>query len=150
MPAAYGRAIQALTLNPDCMNLFGDAKSRAKGWNPASVLTDIVWGNHKHGQVSFKNMGPGGGSAVTTPAGKGIGLLTGKVNITINEYVDPTGKLAFWNAGYAAENAETLLHELAHTYTLEIGSGGFDGTHFITDAKLDSLIQSDCFKGGLN
>ena len=148
MPAAYARAVSALTLNQDCMNLFGNANSRAHGWNPVSVLTDIVWGSHRHGNVTFANLGPDGGSAVTAPSGHGIGLITGKVTITINEYTNPG--YVFWNAGNAAENAETLLHELAHAYTLLLGSGGFNGTRFISDASLDSLIQTDCFPNGLN
>lgn len=80
----------------------------------------------------------------------GIGIATGKVNITINEWVDPTGAFATWNSGFTDVNAEALLHELAHAYTLMIGSGGFNGKHFITDAKLDSLIQTDCFPNGLS
>jgi len=74
------------------------------------------------------------------------GLLTNKVTITINEYTDPTG--SYWNAGNSGINAEFLLHELAHAYTLLRGSGGFNGTQFISDSKLDSLVQSDCFPGG--
>ena len=152
MPAAFSRAVQALTLDPDCLNLFGSANSRANGWNPVNVLTDIVYGSNSHGSVSFSNLGSSGGAAVTSPSGRfGIsGLITNKVTITINEYTDPTGALAYWNAGYAGVNAELLLHELAHAYTLLRGSGGFNGTRFISDAKLDSLIQADCFPGGLN
>ena len=154
MPGAFSTAIAALTLNQDCMNLFGNAQSQANGWNPVNVLTDIVWGSHKHGQIAFANMGPNGGVGVTNPSGRGIGpirtgLFTGSITITINEYVDPAGQQAWWNAGYNGPNAELLLHELAHAYTLLAGSGGFDGTRFISDAKLDSLIMTNCFPGGL-
>jgi hypothetical protein len=142
MPAAFSRAVQALSLNSDCMNLFGNAKSRANGWNPVNVLTNIIYGSHSHGSVTFKNLGPGPG-AITSPSGHGLGLITGKVSITINEYTDPTK--AYWNAGYSTINAELLLHELGHAYTLLLGSGGFNGTRFISDSKLDSLIQTDCF-----
>jgi len=128
------------------MNLFGNAKSRANGWNPVNVLTDIVWGTHKHGQVKFANMGPEP-DARTTPSGHGLGLLTGKVTITINEYTSPA--LAYWNAGFPGPNAELLLHELAHAYTLLRGSGGFAATRFISDARLDSLVQTNCFPNGL-
>ena len=147
MPAAFSSAVGALTLNQNCMDLFGNANSRAHGWNPVNVLTDIVWGNQRHGHIAFANTGPGS-TAVTAPSGRGIGLITGKVTITINEYTSP-GSL-YWNAGNTAENAETLLHELAHAYTLLPGSGGFNGTRFISDANLDSLIQTDCFPNGLN
>jgi hypothetical protein len=149
MIAAFSRAIEALTLNPDCMNLFGNAKSRANGWNPVNVLTNIVYGSHSHGSIAFANLGPGA-DAVTTPSGRfGIsGLITGKVTITINEYTDPSA--AYWNAGYTGINAEVLLHELAHAYTLLLGSGGFNGTRFISDSNLESLIQTNCFPGGTN
>ena len=86
--------------------------------------------------------------AVTTPSRRGIGLLTGKVNITINEFTTPG--LAYWNAGFPAVNAELLLHEMAHAYTLLLGSGGFNSTRFIKDADLDKTIMTNCFPGGLN
>ena len=149
MPAAFSRAVQALTLDPDCMALFGSANSRANGWNPVNVLTDVIYGSNSHGSVVFKNLGPGD-AGVTTPSGFfGLkGLIAGKVTITINEYTDPSA--AYWNAGYSTINAELLLHELAHAYTLLHGSGGFNGTRFISDAHLDSLIQTNCFPGGTN
>jgi hypothetical protein len=114
------------------------------------VLTDIVWGSHKHGAIRFSNLGPGN-DAVTAPSGAFYikGLIINKVTITINEYTDPIGS-AYWNVGDADVNAEVLLHELAHAYTLLRGSGGFDGTRIISDAKLDALIQADCFPGGLH
>ena len=148
MPAALARAVGALSLNPQCMDLFGSAHSRANGWNPVNVLTDIVYGSHKHGHIGFTNAGSGW-DAETSPSAFGIGLLTGKVTITVNEYVDPTGATAYWNDGFTGLNAEILLHELAHAYTLLPGSGGFNGTRFIRDDKLDSLINTDCFPGGL-
>ena len=91
MPAAYSRAIGALTLNPQCMDLFGTAKSRANGWNPAAVLTDIIYGTHKHGTIQFADWGPNGDMAKTTPSRRGIGLVTGRVTININKDTDTTG-----------------------------------------------------------
>jgi hypothetical protein len=81
-----------------------------------------VLGSHKHGHIAFANMGPGN-AAVTSPSGFGIGLVSGKVTITINEYTDSA--LAYLNAGYSSENAETLFHELAHANTFLRGFGGF-------------------------
>jgi hypothetical protein len=42
MPSALARVIQALTLNTECMNLFGTAQTRQAGFNPVNVLTSIV------------------------------------------------------------------------------------------------------------
>jgi hypothetical protein len=51
---ALARAIQALTLVTDCMNLFGNEETRQGRFNPTNVLTSIVRGG-EFGQVKFEN-----------------------------------------------------------------------------------------------
>jgi hypothetical protein len=41
MPPAFARAMQALTLNQDCLNLYGTAQTRTGRWDPAVVLTSL-------------------------------------------------------------------------------------------------------------
>jgi hypothetical protein len=52
MPA-LSRAIQALTLNNDCMELFGDEETRTGKYNPVAVLTDLVMSNISGEQSSY-------------------------------------------------------------------------------------------------
>ena len=148
MPAAFARAIQALTLNDDCMKLSGNDKTRANGLNPADVLTNIVFGSGSFGHIQFQNKGGGWGVALTTPAGKlPIPVLSGRVTITINEYISPSGSL-YWNAGDTTANAELLLHELGHAFNFLRGSGGFaisNLSEYRNSMAFDNIINKTCF-----
>ena len=146
MPAAFSRAIQALTLNPDCMSLFGTDQTRAAGFNPETVLSNIVYGSHSFGTVSFSLHKKKWGVAETRPAGiLPIPGLASKVKITINEL----SGYSFWNNGDATENAETLLHELAHVFNDLSGAGGFKLPNSAENKSdpyaFDTLIRKKCF-----
>ena len=118
MPAAFSRAIQALTLNPDCMSLFGTDQTRAAGFNPETVLSNIVYGSHSFGTVKFSLHKKKWGVAETRPAGiLPIPGLASKVKITINEL----SGYSFWNNGDATENAETLYMNLRTCSTILAG-----------------------------
>ncbi len=148
MPAAFARAVQALTLNTQCMDLFGTAKTRAGKFDPVIVLTNIVFGPNTLGHIQFEDEGPTWGVAETYPSGHlPIPGLAGSVSITINEYTDQAGSL-YWNAGNTTANAETLLHELAHAFNFIRGSGGFaisNLSEFGNPSAFDNLINQECF-----
>jgi len=121
MPAAFARAVEALTLNSQCMDLFGTATTRAGKFDPVTVLTNIVFGPNTLGHIQFADEGPNWGVAETVPSGHfPIPGLAGSVSITINEYTDPAGSL-YWNAGNAAANAETLCMSSA-THSTSLGA----------------------------
>ncbi len=145
MPPAFARAIQALTLDPDCMALFGTAQTRSEGFNPTVVLTNIVYGSHSFGSIHFAMHPPNWGVAETRPAGLlPIPGLSGKVSITINEL----SSYGFWNYGDSNENAETLLHELGHVFNDLRGAGGFalpNSAERADPRAFDALIQQKCF-----
>jgi hypothetical protein len=145
MPAAFSRAVQALTLNSNCMSLFGTATTRANGFNPANVLTDIIYGSHNFGTVSFSSHSTNWGVAQTRPAGLvPIPGLAGKVKISINEL----SGYGFWNNGDATENAETLLHELGHVFNDLRGAGGFALPNSAENSDpyaFDKLVKQKCF-----
>jgi len=145
MPAAFSRAIQALTLNSDCMSLFGTEATRQNGFNPANVLIDITYGSHNFGTVSFSSHSAKWGVAQTRPAGLvPIPGLAGKVKISINELPG----YGFWNNGDATENAETLLHELGHVFNDLKGAGGFalpNSAENNDPYAFDKLVKQKCF-----
>lgn len=122
MPKAFVRAIQGLSLNLDSMSPFGTAQTRAGGFNPISVLTNIVYGSNRLGSINFSTHPVGWGVAETRPAGLfPIPGLAGKVRIFINQIAG----YGFWNNGDTLENADTLLHELGHAFNDVRGAGGF-------------------------
>jgi RHS repeat-associated protein len=141
---AFTRALQALTLNTDCMNLFGNAMTREAGFNPALVLGSIVNGGSL-GSISFVDMGSGWGVAQAGPAGwLPLPGLAGKVSITINVYNDAD---LYWNDADTDENARTLLHELGHAFNFLRGSGGFalrNGAERTDKYAFDKLIEEKC------
>lgn len=147
MPAAFASAIEALTLNADCMNLFGTAATRAGKFNPVDVLTNIVYGTHTLGNINFSNHSSDWGVAQTRPAGIfPIPGLAGKVSITINELV--SSGLSLWNSGNTLENADTLLHELGHAFNDLRGAGGFaipNSAESKDNLAFDTLIKQKCF-----
>jgi hypothetical protein len=142
---ALNRAVEALT-NKDCLDLFGNEKTRQGDFSPVTLLTSLVNGNSKFGTVKFENKGSDWGVAKTYPAGRfPIPGLAGKVSITINTYND--GNL-YWNDGYVDENAETLLHELGHAFNFLHGAGGFAISNLaeIKDPyAFDKRIWDKCF-----
>lgn len=145
MPAAFSRAIAALTLNQDCMNLFGTDQTRAGKFNPVNVLTDIVYGSHNFGTVSFSLNSANWGVARARPAGfPPIPGFAPKEKIVINEL----SGYGFWNNGDATENADTLLHELGHAFNDIRGAGNFALPNSAEDSDpyaFDKLIKQTCF-----
>ncbi|MCC6589029.1 MAG: hypothetical protein IT168_20190 [Bryobacterales bacterium] len=143
MPSAFSAAIQVLVSNSDCMNLFGNEKTRANGFNPVNVLTSIVYGDHAFGHVEFEFQNSG--AARVTP--NGIPKFTSSATIKINTNPD------FWNAGNIIYNAETLLHELGHVYDVIQGSGSskIKSPDIVEGSSRfnDWLIDTTCFGGVL-
>src|SRR6266496_3335036 len=141
MPAAVSRALQAITLSPDCSNLFGNAQTRQGKWNPATVLTNMLGlNNGVYGTVDFDDTDPTS-AAITKPAG----LLTPSVNqglrgSSANVHLNSMS----WNRPSNTDgNAETLLHELGHVYNFTRGSGGFalpNRAELGDDQAFDKLI----------
>jgi hypothetical protein len=143
MPAAYARAMQALTLNPDCFDLFGTAKTRAGKWNPTVVLTSLfLTQGGTYGSVNFNYTG--NGAALTTPNGFPTpsitqGIQGSSATVSINS--------AYWNVDNVAYNAETLLHELGHVYNFVRGSGNFalsNSSELTNSGAFDQLIEAKC------
>jgi hypothetical protein len=145
MPAAFARAIQGLSLNADCMSLFGTAQTRAGGFNPISVLSNIVYGSNSLGSINFSTHSASWGVAETRPAGLlPIPGLAGKVSISINQ----SAGYGFWNNGDTVENADTLLHELGHAFNDLKGAGGFalpNSAEKNDPYAFGKLIQQKCF-----
>jgi RHS repeat-associated protein len=145
LPAAFERALEALR-NPDCRGLFGNERTRAKGFDPSAVLSSIVSGG-RFGEIKFENKGGKWGVASTTPAGRfPIPALAGRVTSTINSYDDTN---TYWNDGMTDENAKTLLHELGHAFNFLRGAGGFAISNLkeIRDPYVfDKLIEDRCFR----
>jgi RHS repeat-associated protein len=148
--AAVKRAKKALSENEDCQKLFGNAKTRANGFDPSSILDQIAAGTF--GTLKFDNKGAKWGVAGVSP--NGVPKLS-SVTITLNSYND--GTLAYWNLGNTDFNAETLLHELGHVYDLTKGSGNSllktpDDIPIIgsnRSAWNDWKVDQDCFHGSL-
>jgi RHS repeat-associated protein len=147
MPAALARAIQALS-SQSCMDLFGNATTRAGAFNPVTVLESLFSSpaGGSFGSTSFQNKGPTWGVAKTSPViTKSPFNLGKKVNVTINSYTGTNG--TYWNDGNTNENASTLLHELGHVFNFLRGSGGFAVSN-ITELKnpyaFDQAIQQNC------
>ncbi len=143
MPAAYQAALTALTQNTACMDLFGNAKTRAGKWNPVTVLTSLFQAQSgTYGSVNFGYTG--NGSALTTPNGFLLpninqGLTGTSATISINS--------TYWNDNNVAFNAETLLHEMGHLYNFVRGSGGFalpNKAELKNASAFDTLIDQKC------
>jgi RHS repeat-associated protein len=149
MPA-LSRAIQALTLNEECLELFGNEETRSGKYNPVTVLTDLVMGNISGGQSSYGNLTWRAGTGADVTA-NGIPFLAGSATIKIG--------VASWNGGDVNENAHTLLHELGHFYDVVRGAGGSaikspDALPGILGGdsrskENDWLVDQKCFGGAL-
>jgi RHS repeat-associated protein len=144
MPPALARALEALTLNADCFNLFGNANTRQGKWNPTTVLTSLFGTRDgKYGAVNFNNTNPKAG-ATTTPTGFLLPSLSNGItgtgaNISINS--------TYWNINNIGYNAETLLHETGHLYNFSRGSGGFavkNPAELRDDEAFDKMIKAKC------
>ena len=127
------------------MSLYGDSTTREGKFNPVSVLTDIVYGSHNDGSISFSLHSPDWGVAQTRPAGLlPIPGLARKAKTTINEL----SGYGFWNNGDTTENAETLLHELGHIFNDLKGSGGFalsNAAESNDPYAFDKVVKQKCF-----
>jgi RHS repeat-associated protein len=144
MPPAFARAAEALTLDPSCFDLYGNAKSRSGKWNPVLVLTSLFVGQTgTYGTVDFNYTG--NAAAVTSPTGFPIlpsftqGLTGTSANISMNAQ--------YWNIDNVGYNAETLLHEMAHLYDFVRGSGAFAVSNIAeltNSGAFDAIIHKDC------
>jgi RHS repeat-associated protein len=148
LDAAAQRAMKALRDSKDCMDIFGDPKTRQGKFGPVNVLTNVENGT-AFGSIVFKDLGANGPEAKVTA--NGIPWLTSSATITINSYSQATN--LSWNSGNTDFNAETLLHELGHVYDLIRGSGGSEiktPDALFGDKKSqynDWLIDTKCFGG---
>lgn len=106
---AIDRAKKALSENEDCRHLFGNEKTRANGFDPASILDKIKAGTFA--TLKFEDLGAEDAAMVKAD---GIPKMS-SVTITINSN---TG--GYWNVGNTDLNAELLLHELGHVYDLTL------------------------------
>ncbi len=148
---AIDRAKKALSENEDCRNLFGNDKTRAHGFDPATILDKIQAGTFA--TLKFEDLGEKGDVANVKP--DGIPKMS-SVTITINAHI---GTGAYWNVGNTDWNAELLLHELGHVYDLTRGSGGsrikspddVDVWPFFKKASMwnDWKVDQACFNGAL-
>jgi RHS repeat-associated protein len=121
-PAAAARAIQALTLNKECLELFGNEETRSGRWNPVTVITSMfIERNSEYGRVDFEYSGVG--AALTRPGG--IVLPSINRNLVQGSSANITIHRDYWNRGNTDFNANTILHELGHVYNFVRGSGGF-------------------------
>jgi hypothetical protein len=143
MPPAFARAMQALTLNQDCFNLFGNDSTRDGKWDPTVVLTSLYLAdNGKYGSVNFDYTGTG--NAQTTPNGfprpsLNAGITGTSATISI--------KASDWNIDNVDFNAETLLHEMGHLYNFVRGSGGFavpNRAEITNSQAFDKVIEDKC------
>jgi len=143
MPPAFSRAMQALTLNQDCYDLFGTAQTRQGKWDPTVVLTSLFFAQDgRYGSVNFNYAG--NGSALTTPNGFPLpslrsGITGTSATISINA--------SSWNVDNVPFNAETLLHEMAHLYNFVRGSGGFaipNRAELANSDAFDKVIEDKC------
>jgi hypothetical protein len=143
MPPAYARALEALTLDPDCFDLFGTAKTRSGKWNPIIVLTSLfLTRDGTYGSVNFNYTG--NGAALTTPTGV---LLPSFSNVLAGTGATISINPAVWNIDDVGFNAETLLHEMGHLYNFSRGSGGFalsNPKELWNSGAFDALIGKDC------
>jgi RHS repeat-associated protein len=143
MPAAAARALQALTLNQECFNLFGTEKTRDEKWNPITVLTSLIISrDNTYGSVNFDYTG--NGAALTTPNGFPIPSLSAGITGTSATI---SIKASWWNVNNVAYNAETLLHELGHVFNFVRGSGGFalpNRAELKDSQAFDKLIEDKC------
>jgi RHS repeat-associated protein len=143
MPPAFALAMQALTLNADCFNLFGNANTRQGKWNPTTVLTSLFGTRDgTYGSVNFNYTG--NAAALTTPNGLPTlsvsqGIRGSSATVSINS--------SWWNIDNVPYNAETLLHELGHVYDFVRGSGGFalkNRAEIKNNQAFDQLIKQKC------
>lgn len=145
VPAAASRAIQALSLNSECFDLFGSSRNRPDRWNPITVITSMFLGrSSEYGTVDFDYHGVG--AAETRPSGRILPspfnrnlIQSTRANISIHRNV--------WNIGNTDENAETILHELAHLYNFSRGSGGFAIGNLAEGSDpfaFDKIIKEKC------
>jgi hypothetical protein len=143
MPAALDFALSALSKRKECVELFGNADTRQGRWNPETVLRSMFERrSNEYGTVDFEYTDDA--VAQTTPAGFPLpsinqGITGSRANIHFNR--------RWWNVGNAAENAETLLHELGHLYNFTRGSGGFalpNRAELTDDRAFDKLIKEKC------
>ena len=143
MPAAFSRAMQALTLNQDCFNLFGNSTSRAGKWDPTVVLTSLfLTQDGSYGSVNFNYTG--NGSALTTPTGFPLPSLRSGITGT-SATISLNAK--DWNVNNVAFNAETLLHEMGHLYNFVRGAGGFavpNRAELKDKEAFDKVIEDKC------
>jgi RHS repeat-associated protein len=141
---AMGIAMQALNKKP-CADMYGTPESRAKGFTPQNVLNGIVSGN-KYGRIQWVNAGETDWTATTYPSGlPPIPGFAPSVRIKINTYNGP----GYWGSGDAADNAETLLHELGHAFNFIHGAGGFpvsNFTEFRHPYAFDDEVKKNCFQ----
>jgi hypothetical protein len=148
VPAALSRAIQALTLNKDCFELFGNAESREGRWNPATVLTHMFsLRDGEYGTIDFEYSGVG--VAETRPAGFRFPNIF-KRNIIQGTIANISFHRNFWNLGNTEQNAATILHELGHVYNFTVGSGGFrigNLSELGDSFAFDKLIKDNCGLG---
>ena len=143
MSAAVSRALEALSLNEECSELFGTEESRGGRWNPSTVLTSLfATRDGSYGTVNFTYTGDG--DALTTPKGfprlsRTQGIQGSSATVSINA--------ESWNIGNTEFNAETILHELGHVYNFTRGSGNFAVSNpaEIRNAEaFDEVIKDKC------
>ena len=148
MPAALARAISALQNNPLCDQLFGTAQTRANGFNPIQIISQVY---SQGGGLVGPNGSPVGAvfapwlpltEAVTFPI---LGPYSG-ATVVING-----ASSSMWNVagqvGDTLDQATLLLHELGHVYSFLTGSGGsqiqLDG--FGGSQQNQNLVMQKCF-----
>ena len=142
--AAASRAIEALTLNSECFELFGNEGTRSGRWNPVTVVTSMfIQRNSEYGRVDFNFAGVG--VAETRPAG--FILPSFNRNLVQGSSANISIHRDFWNRGDTNFNANTILHELGHVYNFVRGSGGYAVGNLIEARDpfaFDKLIKEKC------
>jgi hypothetical protein len=113
---AYAVAQKMLELE-DCSKLFGTSETRANGWSPSQVLSNLVFGRGDLGSVGC---GPTLGAEALTSPTITLGGIGARINIKADAWQTDTPGMN------ARHRALTLLHEMGHAYNiLSIrGSGG--------------------------
>jgi hypothetical protein len=132
--------------SPDCQGLFGTAASRANGFDPATLFTDIY-------ESASSTIA---GTLISTafdilPANGPLGLTIGGIFGGVGSGAG-AGIQVLINSDLMSGNDMwdleiTLLHELGHVYNLLPGSGGSQITRLGDVAgNNNDLIVSDCLQ----
>ena len=148
LESAEALAQQALKKKP-CAQMYGNAKSWARGFTPQNVLKGIVSGD-KFGNVVAQNAGPVDWVADTSPPGAALHPLrligfAKTVTMKINTY----NAIGYWPQLSTAERAETLLHELGHAFNFMSHNTGPFKVSNLAELKdkyaFDKEVQKNCF-----